>query len=1223
MAEKRKLPALFKRIKDYDYQRPPSFAAPEVALEQSRRAKYPSIEDLRSALKSKEGVPLKDFESFGFTREGREHITKIGETLLHPTPKADEEAVVKITGGLEAEKARREKELADYSLPVRSWLKLGDWLYRPQEKDDTGLYTTPATTLSNIGAVGAIIGTGVVVGVTTWNMLLDKVLSKPGQLNKIGEALTRAGLKREFSRYMRSGRGVNIPKKTQEQFISDYLTEMKVFFTRTRLPQGEMNISALQQVLATNQANATAKFNKTFLPQGTQTGIVRGGLSAEQRGIVPKPQVPTVGKVKAGLWDTYNDYGVAIKEAQRLRVQGWEVEIKDVEGKFQVWTTTKPTTPTVPEPTVTVGKVPSKLPVGLKKPIESLSTAELEKRIETTSPHVKLYQAELDKRAEALITTTPIGELKPKQLAESGIREIAEKLRSIKTVNLPLEYKQRVQSILKGYDLAIRTKGTLRGREGLVNYISKLEKEGLPVNVPQKHIDLAYKVPLTDMTIEQVNSLAEIVKGLVKQGQLKNRLLRIQAVRRVDEAEQAITEYLGMPDETGIVSKATFDKSFFDTIVNKYKGFIARTDRIERILFAMDGYEEDGLMQQVFYAPVNAATDQKLLGQQRVTDAFRDFLKEKNINLGKVLSNKQEIAPGHELTSSERIGVYLHSQNTDNRLHLIHGNQMSEATIDKVMAQMTPEELEIARWLSNYFRESAPEISAVRTEVEGKSLDVTENYFPIIAESRAPTTYAAQERKLIEDSLQDFGAELAIEDQYRFTSRFASSQVGKQFIKARTHKAIQPIKLDAIEIFLRRMEGMEHYKAFAPVIRDLDLLLNRVDIQRAITKAAGKPTLEVLNQWVRDVAKTNPLGFTSYGENMLRTMRTNAVTAVLGVNLTTAMKQFPSFLIGASQIGNAAALKGIYTYAANPAETHKLIRELAPQIFKRSVEREVAEAKAWKSIEKKLLDKMSNREVFMVLTTGVDRFTVNSLWRGAYDDFLAKNPDQVKEAAEYATKAIRRTQPFFAIKDLPEYWRSSEFMKALTSFTNQLNQNWNFYRHDTYGAGRAGKIGFGTVAKRVIEGFIGSAIMIGWITASEPPEDARDIVDSLAVMSLSMIPIAGLFLASGYQGFFTDSGMITTEVLAQLQEFGYRVNRGEWGKVALLIPELAGYIAGVPVAQPKRTLQGIYDLATGKTDDWMEIIWGAYRREEARKGEKKTPKSPEKKSVDPGTLHQR
>jgi len=55
--------------------------------------------------------------------------------------------------------------------------------------------------------------------------------------------------------------------------------------------------------------------------------------------------------------------------------------------------------PTEPEPPT--------LPPGLKKPIESLSTAELKQRIEKATPYRKLYQAELDRRAKPEIVEAP------------------------------------------------------------------------------------------------------------------------------------------------------------------------------------------------------------------------------------------------------------------------------------------------------------------------------------------------------------------------------------------------------------------------------------------------------------------------------------------------------------------------------------------------------------------------------------------------------------------------------------------------------------------------------------------------------------------------------------------------------------------------------------------------------------------------------------------------
>ena len=92
-------------------------------------------------------------------------------------------------------------------------------------------------------------------------------------------------------------------------------------------------------------------------------------------------------------------------------------------------------------------------------------------------------------------------------------------------------------------------------------------------------------------------------------------------------------------------------------------------------------------------------------------------------------------------------------------------------------------------------------------------------------------------------------------------------------------------------------------------------------------------------------------------------------------------------------------------------------------MYVRTRERELAEAKASRSIAKRVAGKMTKKEVFMILTTSMDKLVVNSIWRGAFDNGLSKGVSR-KEAARAAEAIIRRTQPFFDVKDLPEYWRS-------------------------------------------------------------------------------------------------------------------------------------------------------------------------------------------------------
>jgi len=239
----------------------------------------------------------------------------------------------------------------------------------------------------------------------------------------------------------------------------------------------------------------------------------------------------------------------------------------------------------------------------------------------------------------------------------------------------------------------------------------------------------------------------------------------------------------------------------------------------------------------------------------------------------------------------------------------------------------------------------------------------------------------------------------------------------------------------------------------------------------------------------------------------------------------------------------------------------------------------------------------------MILTTTTDRLAVNSIWRGAFDEHLRKYPTEVQEAAEFASRVIRRTQPFFSVKDLAEYYRSGEFMKVLTIFTNQLNQYWNMARFEMFGkfGAKPGAKGFGELVKRLILGIVIPSIMIGVITRARLPKDKEDAIDKtkddVVRTMLSSFPIFGQWLSAGFQGWSEGQGLISTELFAQLQSFVYNLNQKEWDKLALQLPELAGYIVGIPIAQPKRTITGIIDFMRGETDDWLRLIYSEYTRD--------------------------
>jgi len=772
----------------------------------------------------------------------------------------------------------------------------------------------------------------------------------------------------------------------------------------------------------------------------------------------------------------------------------------------------------------------------------------------------------------------------------SKIEELAKKINRIDISNLPLEQKSQIQAILENFDLKFRSGKTLAKREALRNYVERLRQEGQPIeDIPEHVLEAAESIPLNELTLEQMQMLHDEIMRLVHLGRLKNRLIKIQGQRKVQQMVDEIKKHLAkikQPPPPKVITGEAVSESWYQKRMEQTKGFLNRTFRVERILMKLDEYIEGGKMQTIFYEPVNKAKDEKLKGIMRMQDQFIDLVKRNKIDLGKILTDKIELAKDVVITPSERIGIYLHSLNPDNLMHLKYGNNFSDELIQKAIEGMTNDEKTIAEFLQKYFTEEGPAISKIRTLIEGKSLGITENYFPIRLQWKA-------------DPIINFEQELTKEESQRFAAKWASSRIAKGFLKERSHKAMQPVDLDALSIFWDHLEKVEHYKAFAPVVRDLQLILKNPEVRTAVQSAGGREVYKVLDQWLKQVAETNPYRPLSSGDAAIRTMRVNAVTAVLGINLTTAVKQFASFFNGIAEIGELPALKGLLEAMVHNKEIMQLMKEYSPQIYKRSFEREVAEAKVIKELEKRMLNKLSKREIFMILTTTIDRITVNAIWKGAFDDYLKRNPGELKRAAEYAERAIRRTQPFFDIKDLAEYWRSGEFMKTLTMFTNQLNQNWNYYWHDIWGKFSKKRIPFTEVVRKTIEAFVIPALIIAWASNSRPSKNVKEFVRDEIAQALAVIPILGSWLASGYKG-FRGQGVVSTELLSTAQEIGYRISKSQWEKVAMTTPELVGYAYGLPVVQPKRIVETIVDMASGETDDWLRLIWGKYTREKAK-----------------------
>lgn len=676
----------------------------------------------------------------------------------------------------------------------------------------------------------------------------------------------------------------------------------------------------------------------------------------------------------------------------------------------------------------------------------------------------------------------------------------------------------------------------------------------------------------------------------------------IQAMRRqtqlgfasIEQAILALAGSMGPPPKVPPIRSAeSFEETRYRKTVENAKGIAGRTYRMERMLREMDGYVEPrakGLWWSTFYGSLHKAYLRQLSGILRRYDAWATYVSVFDVDMKAVMGAREpSVVKGLNLSPSEKIGIALLSKNPDGLRHLTKGYGWSETQVARIVDSLTEDEQKVATFLRQDLDAEFAALKDARMLGEGKDLGKVSNYFPI-------------RLKWIADPEIDYWAQLAREDNRQFMNEWASASLPKGFTKGRVPEANQPIDYDAINIWYRHVEATEMYKAFVGITKDLQAIAKHPEFRTRLKARKGREFPKILDSWLKDAVTDRSPAPNNHIEAMMRVLRINSTNAVLALNVVVAMKQFASWVAGAGSIGETAALKGLFAHISDRKGTRALLKEYAPDIFMRhlSFEREVAEIARTISPQKALRGKRTQRETLMFLTLAIDEFTVDAIWRGGFDDYLTKHPGEFQAAADHASEAIRDTQPFFHPKDLPEYWRSnSEIAKGLTRFTNQLNQYWNLARFDVFGKAAAGKLKPWDVVRKILEYFILPALIFGAMNRSRLQETPEEVGKDIASTAIGMIPIIGPFARAGMSGWRDAQGMITLQPLETFQEAVYYANKGEWDKVGLTALEMGAYVRGIPYLQARRTVEGIVDLASGTTDDWMRLMYSEYTREES------------------------
>jgi len=635
-----------------------------------------------------------------------------------------------------------------------------------------------------------------------------------------------------------------------------------------------------------------------------------------------------------------------------------------------------------------------------------------------------------------------------------------------------------------------------------------------------------------------------------------------------------------------------------DAVKDSVTHFHWKHMRIGRILEWLDG-KPDGPLKEYIWKPMRAAVAQSAMGRAYRIKQLHDTLEELGISVKELYKGGFELRKGKTLRPVDMLEVFLATKDKEKLRNLKEGNGFTDEDIQNTLAAFAQDErmLHLGHWLLKQYSDDYIEVAEKYNKTTGDELPSIPGYSAIRRLPEGKVARFVRADQDFDDLIPQLMGALEVK----------KKGVAKSMTMKRTH-ATGPLNLDAMSNYIAHTRAVEHYKAMALPVYNINQMINNNDFRRAVqskTKGAGNL---ILSKWIQDVASERTSLENDWLSRTLGVLRRNAVVSALGINVVTALKQPLSLMLAAAE--DPKMIPGIMSAfaegARSPAALKKFVHDRSVVVRHRNMEREVREMSRRRSIRKQIGGRRSWSERSLTLIRLMDQATVQVVWKAAYDMKMQTQTEE--QAIAYADSVIERTQPMADIMDLPHFFRGSELHKMFTLFQNQINQNYNYWAHDILGATKRGEISKAMLAYRVLMSTILPATFLGLIGRGfNPPDDPKEWAKDMASFMVAPIFMFGRVASAILNGYDPSSmiGFGWAKEMAEAQRDYSQSKDAKKEKTRQAALKRAGvHVAGagamalgVPWSQPKRFTKGVVALNDLETDDPRRLIWSQYALE--------------------------
>lgn len=726
-------------------------------------------------------------------------------------------------------------------------------------------------------------------------------------------------------------------------------------------------------------------------------------------------------------------------------------------------------------------------------------------------------------------------------------------------------YRRLIEELQEGVDPSFRTKKTRQRRQRMREFLQRATPEQR-ADFPEKLAALLDKKTLNDLTVEELEDIAEEIKRLTHLGKTK---LKARKAIEAGQLEKTVTRLVSTSQGAPVVSKTVKGVDYSRAgLKEAIKNAYLWTLRIPRIMDWLDGHKGTfkGFWHETFYNAVNRQTNAELRTSETRHQTGMDKMNELNITMNDlaIVDDFSTIQNGLHLSKEQQMGLYAALKNELSLDALVNGNKINLTVAIALTNNLEQKYKDMADFIIDEYQENYGRIRDVYVKLTNEDLGKEQFYTPII---RLEQNESVTNKELIDQLLERYGLK--------------KGYVEKKFTIDRKNIAPEhqkPMDLRLVSVWQSQVQKQEHFIHFSELVKNLRKIMADNSVRTTIENKLGTQGIRVINDYISRVANPNIYRALDGIAGVSHVLRRNVAMSYLAFNLMTIAKQAPSMVLYMKDAGPSAMLSAMGDFVQNPREIWNLVRDKDPQVKNAFIERELEELRRQLPYIKdqdtvgkinKMIAVVGNKG--MVGIRYMDGIVRSIGWYAVYQKNLQLGMSEAEAVIE-AQNATLRTQPAASPKDLANLYASNEYLNWFTMFTNQLNNIWNITTYDMFAYWSDKKY---QESAMTLFSVAANAMILWMLINKKLPEDEKDIADAALDQSLTMLPLISGGAMVGKRGW----GTLTPPPIQTVADITQIYSAKDKQKQAIKALKSSLVLTGIPVNAIQRTYR---TLETGE-----------------------------------------